>query len=150
MSELNDFRDFHSAHVDVRFRYFLRMGFQYREPHQFLPPRNLRQRGHVHCVTYVIRVFSTHSTDVIVLGWVPSVGWGGHNKDLGMAAEFDISKHSTCHDIHDDQVWVDHYETKRRSGRNMGGKKCDDYCEVECDSDANMMTPVRRKHQECR
>ena len=67
-----------------------------------------------------------------------------------MAAEFDISKHSTCHDIHDDQVWVDHYKTKRRSGRNMGGKKCDKCCKVEYDSNANMMISVRRTHQECK
>jgi hypothetical protein len=63
---------------------------------------------------------------------------------MGMATEFDISKHSTCHDIHDDRVWVDHYKLKRRSGSNMGSKKSDECCEVEYDSDANMITEVSR------
>jgi hypothetical protein len=58
-----------------------------------------------------------------MLGRVPCVNLGGHDDDLGMAAEFDISKHSTCHDIQDDCPWVNHYKSKRRLGRNMGGKK---------------------------
>jgi len=66
-----------------------------------------------------------------------------------MAAEFEVSKHSTCHDIQDDRVWVDHHNSKRRLGRIICGKKSDDCCQVEYDSDANM-TPVSRKHQECR
>ena len=39
-----------------------------------------------------------------------------------MAAEFDISKHSTCHDIHNGHVWVDHHISKRRLGRMIGDK----------------------------
>ena len=54
-----------------------------------------------------------------------------------MAAEFNISKHSTCQDIHDDRVWVDHYKSKGGFGRKIGDKKSDERCEVECDSDAN-------------
>jgi hypothetical protein len=84
-----------------------------------------------------------------VLGWVPSVGWGGHNEDLGMAAEFDISKHSTCHDIHDDRVRVNHYKSKRISMRNIGDKESNECREIEYDIDANM-TSVGRKYQECR
>ena len=68
-----------------------------------------------------------------------------------MAAKFEISKHSTCHDIYDDRVRVDHYKSKRGLGSlgNIGSKKCDKCCEVEYDGDASMMTPVKRKHQEC-
>jgi hypothetical protein len=67
-----------------------------------------------------------------------------------MAAEFDVYKYSTCHDIHDRQAWVDHYNSKRRLGRVIDGKKDDERCEVEYDSDANIRNPVRRKHQEFR
>jgi len=146
-SELNDLRDFDSARVGVWSLYVLPMRLWHREPHQFLPPRNLRRCGYGHCV---IQVFPTLTRDIIVLGCVPGVNWGGHNKDLGMTAEFDVSKHSTCHDIHDDRVWIDHYKSKRRSGGDMGRKKSDECCEVEYDSDANMISPVRRKHQERR
>jgi len=67
-------------------------------------------------------------THVIIMYYAPSVNFGGHNKDLGMAAEFDISKHSTCHDIHDDRVRIDHYKSKRRLGRIISNKKDDDCC----------------------
>ena len=42
-----------------------------------------------------------------------------------MAVEFDISKHSTCHDIHDDHVWEDHRKSKRRLWGIINGKKSD-------------------------
>jgi len=45
-----------------------------------------------------------------------------------MAAEFDISEHSTCHDIYDDRVWIDHYKSKRGLGGIISNKKDDECC----------------------
>ena len=86
-----------------------------------------------------------------MLCWVLVVNFGGcgHDKNPGMAAEFEVSKHSTCHDVQDDCVWEDHYKSNRILWRNRGSKKRDECCEVKYDSDTNTMTPVRRKHQEC-
>jgi len=57
-----------------------------------------------------------------------------------MAAELDISKRSTCHDVHDDHVREHYHKSKRRCWRS--GKKSDDCGKVEYESDADM-TPVR-------
>jgi hypothetical protein len=65
-----------------------------------------------------------------------------------MAAEFDISKHSTSHDIHDDCVWIEHGNSNMRIERMTGSKKIDDCCEIQYNGDANM-TRVRQKHREC-
>ena len=65
-----------------------------------------------------------------------------------MAAEFDISKHSTCHDIHDDRVRKEHRKSRWRIRRIVVNKEIDDCCEVQCNGDANM-TRVRQKHREC-
>ena len=65
-----------------------------------------------------------------------------------MAAEFDISKHSTRHDIHDDCVWIEHGNSNMRIEEMNGSKEIDDCCEIQCNGDANM-TRVRQKHQEC-
>ena len=73
---------------------------------------------------------------------------GGHGKDPRIAAKFDISKHSTCHDIHDGSSWEDNRESKRGLGRSINSKESDDCCEVQYDGDANT-TPVRQKQQEC-
>jgi hypothetical protein len=64
-----------------------------------------------------------------------------------MAAKFDISKHSTCHDIHNDCIRKEHRKSRRRIGRIVVNKEIDDCCEVQYNGDANM-TSVRGKHQE--
>ena len=64
-----------------------------------------------------------------------------------MAAEFDISKYSTRHDSHDDNIWVDHSKAKRRMWGIINGEKSDECGKIEYDSDANV-TPIRRKHHE--
>ena len=64
-----------------------------------------------------------------------------------MAAEFDISKHSTCHDIHDDCAWKEHRKSSRRIGSIVANKEIDDCCEVQDNSDANI-TRVSQKYQD--
>jgi len=73
-----------------------------------------------------MRVLLTQTSFVIVQLYVPSANLGGHDKDLRVAAEFDISKYSARHDMDDNCVWEDHHERERRLRRTLNGEEGDD------------------------